>query len=187
MTNVECRYVLQRQWGDRSHRAALAGEIIELALATDGLGRLMNEYGYTLGDRLPEPKINLHPPAKLELVADGGFKFTGHFFREIDRCWEIDLFDTPIAGELGAVADDVGFWERSSLRLFESGRPLGPSHALHYQIRRDGGGKYSHWQSRLLFSTSDNSNPNDNGRIFSFDLQAASKALQRRRGTRAVA
>jgi hypothetical protein len=174
----ECQYALQRQWGDRSHRAPLTGEIIEAVLATDGLGHLMNECGYSLGDRPPMPKSNQPPSAKLKLLAKGGFKLRGHFYREIGRCWEIDLSDTTIAGELSAVADDIGFWERSPLRLFESGKPLGPPHALHYQIRRDGGGKYSHWQNRLLFSTSDNSNPNRNGQIYSFDLQADFEALK---------
>jgi hypothetical protein len=99
----------------------------------------------------------------------------------------VDFSNTEIGNELSTIADDIDFWERSPLRLFENDIPLGPPHALHYQIRRDGGGKYSHWQNRLLFSTSDNSNPNNNGRIYSFDLQADSKAQTRPRGTKAVA
>lgn len=53
----------------------------------------------------------------------------------------------------------------------EDDTPLAPTHALHFRIRSLGGGPYSHWQNRLLFSTSDNTNPNSNGRVYSFDLQ----------------
>lgn len=49
--------------------------------------------------------------------------------------------------------------------------PLGPAHALHAAIERDGGGRYSHWNGALLFSSSDGSDPNVNGRQYrvSFD------------------
>jgi hypothetical protein len=88
--------------------------------------------------------------------------------REVDRCWEVDLSNTVIGEKLATVADDIGFWDRSPLKLYENDKILGPGHALHYRIRRDGGGKYSHWQNRLLFSTSDNSDPNSNGRVYTF-------------------
>ncbi len=56
---------------------------------------------------------------------------------------------------------------RSSLVLFEDGRPLGPAHALHQDIREKGKGRYSHWTRGILyFSTSDNSDPTRNGRTY---------------------
>lgn len=65
----------------------------------------------------------------------------------------------------------------SPLRLFENGKPLGPAHASHTDIRTLGRGRYSHWQrmtgsgphpklTSLWFSTSDNTDPNDNGRTY---------------------
>ncbi len=55
----------------------------------------------------------------------------------------------------------------SGLLLFENGRPLGPAHALHEDIRRKGGGRYSHWtRGTLYFSTSDNTDPRTNGRVY---------------------
>src|SRR5919202_2297110 len=54
----------------------------------------------------------------------------------------------------------------SRLRLFEDGRPLGPAHALHALIRQQGRGLYSHWGDRVLFSSSDSSDPRRNGRIY---------------------
>jgi hypothetical protein len=56
--------------------------------------------------------------------------------------------------------------QASGLVLLEDGRPLGPGHALHETIRTRGGGAYSHWQDRLVFSTGDNSDPNANGRTY---------------------
>lgn len=56
----------------------------------------------------------------------------------------------------------------STLRLLEDGVPLGPRHALHAEIAERGGGRYSHWQGELRFSSSDGSDPNRNGRRYSF-------------------
>ena len=54
----------------------------------------------------------------------------------------------------------------SSLKLLENGKPLGPGHCSHDEIRGLGGGRYSHWGGRLYFSTSDNSDPTKNGRRY---------------------
>jgi len=61
----------------------------------------------------------------------------------------------------------------SPLRLFEDGHELGPAHISHAQIRRSGGGRFSHWGASLWFSTSDNSDPRSNGRTYSigYDLR----------------
>jgi arylsulfatase A-like enzyme len=56
--------------------------------------------------------------------------------------------------------------ESSRLLVFEDGEPLGPAHALHDEIRRLGRGRYSHWEGSLYFSTSDDSDPNTNGRVY---------------------
>ena len=48
---------------------------------------------------------------------------------------------------------------RSRLTLFEDGRPLGAAHVEHEDIRKRGGGSYSHWTRLLLFSSSDGTSP----------------------------
>ncbi|MBF0529575.1 MAG: hypothetical protein HQK55_09960, partial [Deltaproteobacteria bacterium] len=63
------------------------------------------------------------------------------------------------------IPDNFG---RSSLAMREDGRPLGPAHAVHADIRDLGLGRYSHWGSRVIFSTSDNSDPRTNGRTYTF-------------------
>jgi hypothetical protein len=55
----------------------------------------------------------------------------------------------------------------SGLALYENGRVLGPQHALHADIRKYGGGRYSHWHDSIIFSSSDGSDPRANGRHYS--------------------
>jgi hypothetical protein len=43
----------------------------------------------------------------------------------------------------------------------EDGVLIGPGHALHQDIRDLGGGRYSHWERMIYFSTSDNQPPGD--------------------------
>lgn len=57
------------------------------------------------------------------------------------------------------------------LRVFEDGKELGPGDAMHADIRATGKGAYSHWDAKangfaVYFSTSDNSDPNTNGRTY---------------------
>ena len=55
---------------------------------------------------------------------------------------------------------------RSRLTLTEDGRPVGPAHVVHDDIRAHGGGRYSHWGYGLIFSTPDGSDPRVNGRTY---------------------
>jgi hypothetical protein len=167
----ECGHPLSRQWGARSARSSLPAEIDALVSATDGLEQLMGEYDYRLEPLWSNSDNGPDFSARLEAMSGGRWRLSTPILREIGNCWEVDLSDSIDAADLAAVADDVGHWERSPLRLFENGEPLQPAHALHFRIRRDGAGGYSHWQKRLLFSTSDNSSPNENGRVYSFDLK----------------
>ncbi|WP_322868116.1 hypothetical protein U7859_30335 [Bradyrhizobium ottawaense] len=65
-----------------------------------------------------------------------------------------------------AISDNNDAPNRSRLEMTEDGRPLGPAHSEHVSIVEKGNGRYSHWQSSLIFSTSDNSDPNTNGRAY---------------------
>ncbi|MBI2302833.1 MAG: hypothetical protein HYU66_28335 [Armatimonadetes bacterium] len=61
---------------------------------------------------------------------------------------------------------DVG-GGRSELVLLEDGKPLGPAHSSHADIRKLGEGRWSHWGSNMVwFSASDNSDPRTNGREY---------------------
>src|ERR1700685_1916377 len=54
----------------------------------------------------------------------------------------------------------------SDLQLFENGAPLGPERSSHGVIREQGRGRFSHWQRNIFFASSDNTDPNINGRIY---------------------
>ena len=64
------------------------------------------------------------------------------------------------------LCDDVDHPGASVIRLYEDGLQLGPPHASHDEIRRSGGGRYSHWEGTLYFSSSDGSDPRVNGRRY---------------------
>lgn len=83
------------------------------------------------------------------------------FVRESKYAWKISIPDDNIL--LGDNSDNP---LRSRLILLENNKPLWKSHSLHTEIRGIGMGRYSHWNNELLFSTSDNSNPNTNGRNY---------------------
>lgn len=72
--------------------------------------------------------------------------------------------------------------QASRLRLYENGKEMGPSHAAHDQIRRQGGGAYSHWGSDLFFSASDCSAPTGNGREYAVSVPATPSSLVRAAG-----
>jgi hypothetical protein len=62
--------------------------------------------------------------------------------------------------------DDPANSGRSTLRLFEDGLEIGPAHALHEVIARDGQGAFSHWGRLLYFSSADGSVPVSSGRRY---------------------
>jgi hypothetical protein len=56
---------------------------------------------------------------------------------------------------------------KSPLLLCENGRPIGPVHTPLNEIQTSGSGRFTHWGTNIFFSTSDNSDPNTNGRVYS--------------------
>jgi len=75
------------------------------------------------------------------------------------------LYQTP--------TDTVEAPDDSDLALYEDGRPLGPPHALHADIRTSGRGRYSHWRGSIVFSSSDGSDPRTNGRHYSIESRTS--------------
>lgn len=87
-------------------------------------------------------------------------------------------FSWAIFGSFGTKADTNDAPQASTLRLFENDRELGPAHALHDDIRKIGLGRFSHFSSpdgsdeSLRFSTSDNTDPQRNGRRYTMCVGA---------------
>jgi hypothetical protein len=71
----------------------------------------------------------------------------------------------------GSLADSQDAPHAATLIVLEDGHPLGPGHTDLAEITNDGSGRYRYWSSPqegriLVFSTSDNSDPNTNGRTY---------------------
>jgi hypothetical protein len=66
-------------------------------------------------------------------------------------------------GDDSQIEDDA----RSPVTIYENGTPLGPGHSNFSDISQFGAGRFAHWRGLgIAFSSSDNSNPNDNGRSY---------------------
>jgi hypothetical protein len=82
---------------------------------------------------------------------------------------------------LADLADTDDKPQRSPAVLCEDGEPLGPPHTLHVEIEKDGGGTYSHYGGGVVFSTPDNSDPNNNGRQYWIVIPSGASSLNERR------
>lgn len=85
--------------------------------------------------------------------------------------FQIDAALFPKWNQLFEIRSDQNDYPRqSNLVVLEDGKPLGPPHSVHVEIKEKGGGRYSHWVtptgSMVIFSTSDNSDPRTNGRSY---------------------
>jgi hypothetical protein len=76
-------------------------------------------------------------------------------------------YSITMLGKLDRNWDSMEDGSRSPLLIYENDRPIGPAHSNHVDIQNIGRGRYSHWENRgVVFSTSDNTNPNTNGRAY---------------------
>jgi hypothetical protein len=64
------------------------------------------------------------------------------------------------------ISDSGATPTRSNLLVCENGYRLGPPHTIHADIGAKGNGRFSHWTAGFIFSASDNSDPNTNGRRY---------------------
>jgi CRISPR-associated Cas5-like protein len=70
------------------------------------------------------------------------------------------------APQMVGIADTEEFPTRSAITLCENSRELGPPHSAHSDIRNLGRGRFSHWTGVVIFSSSDGSDPTENGREY---------------------
>jgi hypothetical protein len=80
-----------------------------------------------------------------------------------------DCYSVPLPA-LRGYADDESNPRRSTLTLYEDGLPLHQPHFTIGEIRGLGIGRYAHWEGRLYFSSTDNTNPNKNGRRYEYSI-----------------
>ena len=108
--------------------------------------RWFSPFDLNYGTRIDHP--NRHIASLRDFSHDQGFSWVAHM------------------PDLKAYADGPDAPIRSPLVVLEDERALGPAHASHSAIRAHGGGSYSHWHDRVFLSTSDDSDPNSNGRRY---------------------
>jgi hypothetical protein len=53
--------------------------------------------------------------------------------------------------------------------VYENGIPLAFPNSMHQTIRDEGNGRYSVWEGYLYFSSSDNTDPRANGRVYAIE------------------
>jgi hypothetical protein len=71
------------------------------------------------------------------------------------------------AATLESLSDTGTSPTRSNYLVCENGYALGPPHSRHAEIVAKGKGRFSHWNNiGFVFSASDNSDPNTNGRSY---------------------
>lgn len=122
-------------------------------------------FGYKTELYIPSPVPPASSAVGFAAYITDKIPLTGAFVRESGYAWQIGL------PQWGQLADHLIDPYRSPLVLLEDLRALPYGHALHADIRQKGGGRYSHWQNSLLFSSSDNSDPNKNGRGYTIRFQ----------------
>jgi hypothetical protein len=76
-------------------------------------------------------------------------------------------FNSPLEYRFLPFADEMQEAQHSPVLLYENDKLLGPAHSSTVDIKNLGSGRYAHLKGRgLIFSTSDNSDPNTNGRNY---------------------
>jgi hypothetical protein len=88
------------------------------------------------------------------------------------RTWVIPMRNAykaalPSLAHLGDTDADLF---HSPAMLCEDNNILGPPHTFHAQIVKDGLGRFSHFGGDVVFSSSDNTDPNSNGRQYTIVL-----------------
>ena len=87
------------------------------------------------------------------------------FKRFSQSCWLAEIPEN-----IKVHGDSIDNGQRSRLLVLENCDPLGPGHSLIEKIQSEGRGCYSHWGNKLYFSSSDNSDPNYNNRVYELRL-----------------
>lgn len=73
--------------------------------------------------------------------------------------------------DLATTADGPDTPRRSRVMVYEDGQMLGLPHSSHDHIRKYGKGRFSHWGAEIFFSPLDDSDPNVNGRTYTYCLE----------------
>jgi hypothetical protein len=87
----------------------------------------------------------------------------GFAYRASDLRHGVDVPLARIAADDPTNKNDTS----SPIQLYENKTPIGPGHSTFQAISKTGRGHFAHWSERgIFFSSSDNTNPNENQRSY---------------------
>lgn len=110
---------------------------------------------FTLAAYLKFSYVDLTPPGRTVIALRSPFERYGN--ANIAHSEELNSFGDDENDEDG----------HSPIVIYEERRPLGPGHSTFADISALGAGRFAHWQHQgIVFSSSDNSDPNTNRRHY---------------------
>lgn len=142
---------------------------LDLKLVRLLTGEGNTEFVFSKGHTWLEPLLTQRIPAEL----------TGPFVAGRGHLWKAKV-------EATALADTPDAPRRSTLLLWEDDIPLAYPHGRIHDIEAYGHGRYSHGRDEIFFSTSDNSDPNTNGRKYTFTVDDPQTLAEMRANARPV-
>jgi hypothetical protein len=131
--------------------------MVKLAL----VGAAMLVLGLFYAAAAPWLKRYAIPPDACARWATDGARIEPPFTRQGEHAYVV-----RVAPQSPQESDDTVHPRRSTALLCEDGKIVGTAHSPHDDIRKKGNGRYSHWAGALYFSTSDNTDPNENRRQY---------------------
>ena len=126
----------------------------------DAISLMPNENGLLSEKELSASTASVKKPVTLDAAkfrSDGGYAY-----KISEKVADGDNSEAP---------------QKSILKFYENGVELGAAHSVHNDIRKQGKGRFSHWGSTIIFSTSDNSDPRTNGRVYSYSLGSVEQTI----------
>jgi hypothetical protein len=152
--------------------------------SSDGTNPQSNKRTYWAVRIDPEPAFTPQQPTPepepTRELADGIIRLQRPFIQLEGS----DLAFVVSAPSLEHLSDSVTAPTQSPFMLFEDDRPLGPAHSLHVDIGTLGRGRFSHWTGAgFIFSSSDGTSPQSNGRTYLAVRMAPGTAVEPQQAT----
>jgi len=143
---------LSTLWGGRFSVSVDSANGIH-AVSNQHAQAIVNAMAAALNVSFPPPPSSVCFASRRELIALPIQNLGGHAY----------FVELP---ELMNLRDTEEHVDRSPVVVCENGIALAPAHSMHADIRSKGQGAFSHYGAGVIFSTSDNSDPNTNGRSY---------------------
>ncbi|MEJ6981373.1 MBG domain-containing protein [Pedobacter sp. P351] len=109
-------------------------------------------------------------PALSYTIVAGPVTSTANVHLDLSKVTSDGGFAYSIDVDPSLLGDSNGQPAVSTLKVIENGLEIGSAHSQHADIRNIGKGLFSHYGTRLRFSSSDNTDPRTNGRVYTYNV-----------------